>query len=248
MRVRQGMIILGFIFAIQPHALADGREALEGADSPLGRGAGSQEPDSALSDESGRARVAAAPIVWRPNVTGAPSGRVGGAVRGTSAFPTPHVLAPDHLALTLKSTPSLFWHLDAAAPENVTIVFTLVDEAHDAPLVETQLELPARPGVNRVRLSDYGVELQEEALYTWSVALVPDTENRARDQVSLGRLKRVSLDRDVPREAREFASRGYWYDALESLSDQVDADPQDRDAQALRRSLLSQAGLEVGND
>jgi hypothetical protein len=242
------MIILGLLFAIQPHALADGREASEGADSPLGAGAGSQEPDLRLSDESGRTRVAAAPIVWRPNVAGAPSGRVGGAVRGTSAFPTPLVLAPDHLALTLKSTPSLFWHLDGAAPENVTIVFTLVDEARDAPLIEARLQPPARAGVNRVRLSDYGVELKEGEMYIWSIALVPDMANRARDQVSLGRLKHVSLDQEVPREAREFASRGFWYDALESLSDQVDADPQDRDARALRRSLLSQAGLEVGND
>jgi hypothetical protein len=169
-------------------------------------------------------------------------------VRGTSAFPTPLVLAPDHLALTLKSTPSLFWHLDGAAPENVTIVFTLVDEARDAPLIEARLQPPARAGVNRVRLSDYGVELKEGEMYIWSIALVPDMANRARDQVSLGRLKHVSLDQEVPREAREFASRGFWYDALESLSDQVDADPQDRDARALRRSLLSQAGLEVGND
>jgi hypothetical protein len=115
-------------------------------------------------------------------------------------------------------------------------------------LIEARLQPPARAGVNRVRLSDYGVELKEGEMYIWSIALVPDMANRARDQVSLGRLKHVSLDQEVPREAREFASRGFWYDALESLSDQVDADPQDRDARALRRSLLSQAGLEVGND
>ena len=242
------MIVLGLLFLTSPHALAEVSEISNDPGSSLESGPGSEEADSGISNEPVQTRVVAAPIIWRPNVVGAPSGRVGGAVRGTSALPTPLVLAPNHLALTLKSTPSLFWHLDAAAPENVTIVFTLVNEALDVPLVEARLQHPDQSGVNRVNLVDYGVELKEGALYTWSVALVPDMENRARDQVSQGRVKRVRLDQEIPKEAREFASRGYWYDALESLSDRVDANPEDREALALRRSLLSQAGLEVADD
>lgn len=248
MRIQRVMIVLGLLFAMPPHALAEVSKIANGAGSSVEPGPESEEADSGILNEPVSTRVVAAPIIWRPNVVGAPSGRVGGAVRGTSALPTPLVLAPNHLALTLKKTPSLFWHLDAAAPENVSIVFTLVNEALDVPLVEARLQRPDQSGVNRVSLADYEVELKEGAFYTWSVALVPDMENRARDQVSQGRVKRVSLDQEIPREAREFASRGYWYDALESLSDQIDAHPEDRTARALRRSLLSQAGLGVAND
>ena len=239
---------LGLVCAMPGHGLGEVGDISNGVASSLEAGAQAKEAGPGMAREAGQAAPPAAPIIWRPNVVGAPSGRVGGAVRGTSAFPTPLALAPNHLALTLNGSPSLFWHLDAAAPENVTLVFTLINEANDLPLIESNLALPERSGVNRVNLADYGVELNEGDLYIWSIALVPDLENRARDQVTLGRLKRVSLDREVPSEAREFAARGYWYDALESLSNRIDSDPEDLEARALRRSLLRQAGLEVGRD
>jgi len=192
--------------------------------------------------------IALPPIVWKPRIAGAPGGRVGGAVRGSSDLATPLVLAPGNLAMTVKAAPSLFWHLDAAAPESVKILFTLIDTNAEAPLVEVELESPPGAGVQRVRLAEYAVELETGRSYAWSIALVPDMENRAKDRVSQGLIQRVLVSGKPPFEAQEFAARGLWYDALESLSDAVDAGPDQSEALARRRSLLTQAGIVMGAD
>jgi hypothetical protein len=188
----------------------------------------------------------APPIVWKPRVVGAPGERVGGAVRGSKAPVNPLVLVPDNLALTLKPAPSLFWHLDAAALEGVKVIFTLVDETAEVPLVEAELAPPGRPGIQRVRLADYGVELEKERPYTWSIALVPDMNNRGRDRISQAVIQRTPISGEIPREATEFAARGLWYDALEALSDTIEAEPENAAARAQRRSLLAQAGIVIG--
>lgn len=188
------------------------------------------------------------PIVWKPRVVGAPSERVGGAVRGSSDLVNPMALVPNHLALTLNPSPSLFWHLDGASPDGVAIVFTLVDEAGEVPLVESELARPDRAGIQRIRLDDYGVALKPDQTYTWSVALVPDGEDRSQDRVSLGLIRRTRVIGEAPTVAEEFAARGLWYDALEALSDAVDQAPSDTQARARRRSLLTQAALVPGTE
>jgi hypothetical protein len=102
--------------------------------------------------------------------------------------------------------------------------------------------------VQRVRLAEYAVELETGRSYAWSIALVPDMENRAKDRVSQGLIQRVLVSGKPPFEAQEFAARGLWYDALESLSDAVDAGPDQSEALARRRSLLTQAGIVMGAD
>ena len=186
------------------------------------------------------------PIVWKPRVVGAPRERVGGAVRGSSDLVNPMALVPNHLALTLNPSPSLFWHLDGASPDGVAIVFTLVDEAGEIPLVESELARPDRAGIQRVRLADYGVALKPDQTYTWSVALVPNREDRSQDRVSLGLIRRTRVVGEAPTVAEEFAARGLWYDALEALSDAVDQAPSDAETRARRRSLLTQAALVPG--
>jgi hypothetical protein len=42
-----------------------------------------------------------------------------------------------------------------------------------------------------------------------------------------------------------YAEGGIWYDALSTLSDQIDADPQNRSLQEARADLLRQAGLKA---
>ena len=198
-----------------------------------------------LEAVDGKSPPRAAPIVWKPRVVGAPRERVGGAVRGSRAPATPLVLAPGNLALTLKASPSLFWHLDTPTPEGVKVVFTLIDENGEAPLVETELPAPNQPGIYRIRLSDYAVELESDRTYAWSIALVPDMSNRSRDRISQALILRTAASAGAPERATDFAARGLWYDALESLSDTIDAEPQDAGARAQRNSLLNQAGLVI---
>jgi hypothetical protein len=242
------LVVLGLLLAPTPALSAPGDLAFNASDLEGAQGTSEDAQGSKLSPESAAKQQASSAIVWKPHVVGAPAERVGGAVRGSSDLATPMALVPNQLGLTSKSAPSLFWHLDGATPEGVEIVFTLVDEEGEIPLVETGLKPPTRAGVQRVRLADYGVELEPGQPYTWSVALVPDMEDRAQDRISLGLLQRTEMSGKLPSNAEEFAARGLWYDALEALSDAVDAEPENLNAQARRRSLLTQAGLTPGAD
>ncbi len=240
-----GMIVCPLLAKSAPTLLAFSRTEL-GIEPEMSE----MSEESARPEGAGRAggspKARPTPIVWKPRVVGAPQERVGGAVRGSSDLANPMALVPNHLALTLSPAPSLFWHLDGPASDGVAIIFTLVDERGEAPLVESELAPPDRAGIQRVRLGDYGVALKLGQTYTWSVALVPDREDRSQDRISLGLIQRTQVTGAAPREAEEFAARGLWYDALEALSDAVDKTPEDAEALARRGSLLSQAGLLPG--
>lgn len=191
-------------------------------------------------EESGK------PVVYRPPRRGSPRGRVAGGVRGATALPQPLALAPDHVALTTRAAPSLFWHLDGTPPENAHFVFTLALADGVEPIVERELPLPDAAGIQRIRLAELGVQLDREVEYAWSVSLLAG-DDRAADAISEGSLRRVGSDALGERapSARVFAEQGLWYDALEALSDALDAAPTDAELLAQRDSLLHQAGLDA---
>jgi hypothetical protein len=169
-------------------------------------------------------------------------------LRAGLALPALLALTPEHLAQTVSEQPSLFWHIDAAAPEGARVVFTLIDDAHIEPLVEMELSAPHAAGVQRVRLADCGVALELGVEYEWSIALVTDPANRSRDVVSTGYMRRVewpaALDPGAPTSAHAYAALGLWYDALETLGDTLQTSPGDARLIEQRNFLLHQAGLE----
>jgi hypothetical protein len=157
-------------------------------------------------------------------------------------------LVPAQAALTVKAAPSLFWHLDAGAPDDVQLFFSIIEDDGELPLAEVELDLPGSAGIKRVRLADFGVSLEEGKSYEWSISLVPDMNRRAKDVVTMGSIQRVGVPAGsrMPGDARAYAARGLWYDAFEALSDAVDAAPNDSGARQQRRSLLEQAGISIG--
>jgi hypothetical protein len=201
-------------------------------------------PDSRVEAARRSRQESKKPVVYRPPRRGSPQGRVAGGVRGATALPQPLALAPDHVGHTLRSTPSLFWHIDGTPPETARIVFTLVLVDGVEPILERELPIPAATGIQRVRLADLGVSLDPEVDYAWSVSLLAG-DDRAADLVSEGALRRVGADalEGRPPSARAFAEQGLWYDALEALSDALEAVPGDAELGAQRDSLLRQAGL-----
>ena len=250
--VRNGWVLLAGVTALMLAAAAHGtdwdeqrktEEAKECCDAAK----------LAASAESRVASVDAAPLrgipVYRPPLRGAPRNRVPGGLRAGRALPTPLALSPDHLAHTASPNPSLFWYIDEAPPAHVKIVFTLIHEDDMEPLVETQLARVRQAGIQRIRLAEFGVRLDPDAEYEWSVALVPDSAQRSRDVVTTGYIFRVAPPAELGSELRfasvnTYASLGLWYDALEAASDAVDAAPADSGRRRQRDALLSQAGLE----
>jgi len=81
---------------------------------------------------------------------------------------------------------------------------------------------------------------------------VIDPKQRASDIIASGTIKRVQppptlatqLSRANPRELPFlYAQEGFWYDAIGTLSEQIDTDPADRHLREQRAALLEQVGL-----
>lgn len=183
--------------------------------------------------------------IYQPPRRGAPRERVGGGVRGGLQVPEPTALVPDHVGFTSQGSPSLFWQIDRLPDSDVRVFFALIDLRSRKTIVETELERPAKAGIQRLRLSNLGVILQVGVEYEWSIALVSDMDRRSHDWVTTGYLERVADADPAPRGAGELAGAGLWYDALEELSNRVDAQPKDPLRLAQRNALLLQVGLEA---
>lgn len=200
----------------------------------------------------GEMKKSAAPtptLIYKPPVRGAPGGRIGGGTRGITQTFMLSALVPNHTGLTLQEQPVLYWYL--TKPISSPIEFTLTDEGIK-PLLEKRLNPPFQPGIQRVRLGDYGVRLSPGKHYQWFVALVTDPERRSKDSLAGGTIERidfpeqlsVKLSRAGKSQAPQiYAEAGLWYDALAAISDLIDAAPTDTALRSQRASLLQQGGL-----
>jgi hypothetical protein len=216
----------------------------------------------AYDDQSGKPRRQGIPLQselsaaaadmpeYIPPVRSAPGGRVGGSTRGPGTPPTLSALAPDHTGLTVQEQPSLYWYL--SKPTTYPVEFTIIDDRAIQPLVERRLSGSLQPGVQRVRLADYGMRLSVGVPYRWTVALVVDPDNRSRNIIAGGAIERIAPPADLRAQLARagktrapyiYAEAGLWYDALTAISDLIDAAPNDRLLRQERASLLEQVGL-----
>ena len=189
-------------------------------------------------------------IAYKPPLRGAPSARVGGGTRGINTHTTLTVLAPDHVGNTIQSQPKLYWYI--SGPANMTLEVAINDPNAIEPIFEQTLKSPAKESVQSLALADYGVVLQPNIEYEWFVALVPDPNQRSNDVLSGGVIKRIDPEpalaaqlKQAPKDqaAQLFAANGLWYDSVEALSEQIDAQPGNSALRHQRATLLEQVGL-----
>lgn len=190
------------------------------------------------------------PVVYKPPVRGAPGGRVGGGTRGTGNVFVLSALAPDHMGLTAREQPSLYWFISAAT--SLPVELAIMDPQGVKPLFERRLSGPIEKGVHRIDLAELGVTLAPGVPYRWSVTVIPDANRRSRDILAAATIERV----DVPSEVRSkldqtrkedlaavYAEAGFWYEALASVSELIERTPGDEALRQQRVQLLSQVGL-----
>ncbi len=212
-----------------------------------------KDEGSPRSDVSARPPTSRLPI-YRPPAVGKPARTVGGGSRGPGdGFPQVYALVPSHVARTSSQQPSLFWFVDDTPAPSSRIQFTLIDEDGVEPMVEAPIETPKAAGINRVRLSDFGVELQPDTEYEWSISILVDPNERAKDIVATGWIHCVRLSDELKtrlasegeaRAVHVYADEGLWYDALTALGDRIDRSPGDPEFETMRSALLGQVGLQ----
>jgi len=165
-------------------------------------------------------------------------------------IPILSALAPDHTGLTVHEQPSVFWYLAGATTYPVEL--TITEERAIQPVLETRISPPLQPGIQRVRLADYGVRLARDVPYRWFVSLVVNPDSRSRDNVAGGTIERIAIPKGHRAKLEGagktngpsiYAEMGLWYDAFAALADLLDATPNDPALRQQRTSLLEQIGL-----
>jgi hypothetical protein len=236
-------------------ALADHHESQdEKADAPMQAISASKEQASSPPDESARPATPARPPFYRPPAVGRPVRSVGGGSRGPGdGLPLLYALVPNHVAQTSSQQPSLFWFVSGAPSPSAKLQFTLLDEDGVEPVVETAIATPKQAGIYRIRLSELGVRLEPGTEYEWSVSIIVDPNERARDIVAAGWIHAVGRSDDLERRLESegegraihvYADEGLWYDALTSLGDRIERNPGDPELAEMRSALLGQVGLQ----
>ena len=189
--------------------------------------------------------------IYRPPLRGAPGGRVGGGTRGIGdEFITLLVLAPNHVGLTVQGQPTLYWYL--SKPTNLPIEVTIIEDQAIYPLLEKQIRVPIQPGINCIRLADYGVLLLPGESYRWFIAAIPAADRRSKDIIAAGFIERIetpeALHMKLSQTDRQnipyiYAESGIWYDTITAISDLIEANPNDMNLHKQRAALLEQVGL-----
>jgi hypothetical protein len=193
--------------------------------------------------------------VYKPPLLGAPGGRVGGGTRGPARdMFVLSALAPNHTGTTSTEQPSLFWYISSVTPYPVEV--TVVDPQGADPILEKRISAPGEPGVQRIRLADYGVRLAPGVSYRWFVAVVTDPARRSKDILAGGTIERVQPSEELKNKIAQtaktdlpflYAEAGLWYDAVTAISELIEAAPQEPGLRKERAAMLAQVGLpEIG--
>jgi hypothetical protein len=167
-----------------------------------------------------------------------------------SGLPEIRALGPEHVGATTSASPTLYWFLSGAS--SVPVEITLRSERDSEPLLDLRLEPPVGAGLHALRLERRGARLEPDATYRWFVALVPDPARRDADLVSgaavrsavaAGALTEQLAAAGPAERAHVLAAAGYWYDAFDTLTRWIQAEPAAERLREHRSALLEQVGL-----
>ncbi|MDD5141073.1 MAG: DUF928 domain-containing protein [Verrucomicrobiales bacterium] len=192
-------------------------------------------------------------VIYKPAKGSAPAARVTGGSRGNGdATITLDVLAPDDTGLTTQEQPSLFWY--QSKPAKARFELTLIEQDKTKPVLRVDVERASNAGIQRLRLADHGVKLAPGVEYQWVIALVTDPDNRSSDLVASGFIKRIEPSPELKLKIAGatpetlpaiYAGAGIWHDALGSLTDLIDSQPDNQALRTERADLLRQVGLKA---
>jgi hypothetical protein len=185
---------------------------------------------------------------YKPPPRGAPSGRAGAGTRGIVPPPRIWAFAPDHIGLTTREQPSLYWY--AAKSETARVELVAVGAQGVKVLLGENVAAPASPRVMSIDLARYGIRLQPGIEYRWTVAL----ESEPRQGSNSAGIERIAPSPELttrleatPRTRRPavYAEEGIWYDAIGSLGELIEQSPADTSLRMHRAALLEQIGLKA---
>lgn len=191
-------------------------------------------------------------IVFVPHDVDAPKVTDAGGVRGIASAPKLLVLAPERLSLSRSPTPTLYWYMSKGTETPVRFTLLADDPLIVNPLLEIELGTFAGPGIYSVSLAQHNIRLKEKHRYSWSVTVSSEDSAATEDPVAQTWLEHslsATLDPFLAtssplNQTAELAEKGYWYDAINVVSHQIEAGNQSTPWREVRARLLDQVGLQ----
>ncbi len=164
----------------------------------------------------------------------------GGATRGN--LPQVVMLAPDDGARTLSDRPSFYWYVEKA-PFRTT--FFLRDSVDGRSKTVYKLEGKAdKPGLYRITLPD-NIRLKNNDPQRWQVRWQDEKGVEQVDVASAIKLEpnpqlsaQLASAKTELERARIYSANFYWYDAFDSYTKWLEANPQDQKAIQERNTLI----------
>lgn len=192
-------------------------------------------PDGGIG---GAARVMKEVPFYSPSMRRAPDGRIGGATRGDKDF---QLLVPNHTARTISDQPNLYWY--PAKPASMRFKLTIAKGDEEQPFFYKELQ-GVKAGINIVRLAEYGVRLERDFKYEWCI--IGDIDEHCGTILVVAppaQLQDKLKTAGAGKAHYVYAEEGLWYDALQSISEMIEASPDKKDLRADRAALFEQVGL-----
>ena len=165
------------------------------------------------------------------------------------------VLVPG-AGFTTIGQPNLYWSI--SSPVSANLVFTLIPVMapgsfdYPEPLIDTTVGQATTAGIHSLSLADYGVSLEENREYEWSVSIICDPKNPSLNMNATGKIKRIKATADLKAKLKSakqeqlvavYAQNGIWYDAFDTLSQLIAKNGNNENLRNIQVSLLKQAGM-----
>ncbi len=178
---------------------------------------------------------------FKPPLRGAPEVRIGGGSRAIGMqLAKITLLAPKEGGKTASASPDLYWRLSKNL--NVAVEIKLTAAGADTPALNISLSGLAA-GLHKLSLSEYAVKLQPGVSYTWQTAIIWNAAQRSKDSLSSASVQYTPTNADLRKLApRQLLEQGYGYDAISTVSAQIDANPDNPTLREERAALLEQLG------
>lgn len=195
----------------------------------------------------------------------APGGRrFGGARRGSCPDVKPPLTALVPLTeqpasvtnvwgLTTEERPKLWFYLPYTKSAGYPVEFVLLDDESKDPVYNTAIALPEKAGVIGVPIPQSVPPLQVGKRYRWFFNVYCDPQKQSAPIYVEGVILRKDLNQSVAKQLQTaqplqqvaiYANNAFWYDALTTLAEMRQKNPQNRTLETEWTDLLAAVGLD----
>ena len=156
-----------------------------------------------------------------------------------------------HLGLTASARPKFLVYVPKTSAQ--TMELSLFDEQMNG-VYQMNVPVANRTGLVNIELPENAPSLVKDKPYYWTVALVCNKNERTEDIVVGGWIERSELNDNLKQQlakvgaverASLYAKQGFWYDAVNTLVELQQKEPQNVAIAASWTELLKSVGLDA---